>query len=123
MPPNRQKIVAIIDDDPGMRASISTLLSAFGYDTETFDSAEAFLNIVATSEATCLVVDIQLGGMNGVELGRQLAAAGFTFPIVFMTGRDNDRLRCQATQLGYVAYLNKPFAAELLIDGIKGAMG
>jgi FixJ family two-component response regulator len=121
--PTQQKIVAIIDDDPEMRNAAARLLSAFGYGTEAFDSAEAFLIAAATSKAACLVVDIQLGDISGVELGRQLAAIGFKFPIIFMTGCDDDVTRNQAMQLGCIAYLTKPFTADSLIAGITSAIG
>jgi FixJ family two-component response regulator len=119
----RQKIVAIVDDDPGMRIATENLLLSFGYDTETFDSAEAFLNVTATSEATCLVVDVQLGDISGVELAQQLLADGLKYPIIFMTALDDGRMRSQAEAAGAVAYLNKPFPPDLLIDAIVKAIG
>jgi FixJ family two-component response regulator len=120
---DQQKIVAVVDDDPGMRKSTANLLSASGYGTETFGSAEAFLNAVATSRASCLVVDIQLGDISGVELAHQLAADGFTHPIIFMTGLNDDRVRYQAAAAGGIAFLDKPFPAKMLIDAIKKAIG
>ena len=104
--PTQQRIVAIIDDDPGIRNATASLLSAFGYGTETFDSAEEFLSAAATSAATCLLVDIQLGNISGLDLVRQLAAVGFKLPVIFMTGCANEAIRSQATQLNCcIAYL------------------
>lgn len=120
---DRQKIVAIIDDDPGMRRSIKTLLATLGYGTETFDSAEAFLNTAAKSKASCLLVDIQLGDISGVELAHQLAADGFKYPIIFMTGLTDDWIKWQVAAAGGIALLNKPFPARLLIDAINKAIG
>jgi CheY-like chemotaxis protein len=119
----QQRIVAIVDDDPGMRKATANLLSAFGYGTETFDSAEAFLNATATSEATCLVVDVQLGDISGVELAHQLAADGFKYPIIFMTALDDGRIRSQAEAAGAIAYLRKPFSESSLIEAIVKAIG
>ncbi len=102
---------------------MATLLSAFGYITYTFNSAEAFLNVAATSKAKCLVVDVQLGDISGVELGRQLAEAKFTFPIIFMTALDDEVISRQAEQLGCVAYLRKPFGTDVLIEAIVKAIG
>jgi FixJ family two-component response regulator len=119
----RRDIVAIIDDDPDVRKATATLLSAFGYVTYTFNSAEAFLSVAATSKAKCLVVDAQLGDISGVELARQLAGAGFKFPIIFMTALVDEIILSQAEQLGCVAYLRKPFGADLLIDAILRAIG
>ncbi len=98
-------------------------MSAFGYATYTFNSAEAFLRVAATSKAKCLLVDVQLGDISGVELARQLADAGFYFPIVFMTALDDEVIIRQAQQLGCVAYLRKPFGADVLIEAIVGAIG
>jgi FixJ family two-component response regulator len=120
---NRVKTIAVIDDDPEMRASMASLLSAYGYCPETFDSAETFLTCASTSKATCLVVDIQLGDISGVELAHQLAAEGFLYPIIFMTGLDDEVIRRQAVAAGGVAFLRKPFPAQMLFDAIKKAAG
>jgi len=119
----RQKIVAVVDDDPGMRKATANLLSASGYGTESFDSAEAFLNATAKSEATCLVVDVQLGDISGMELARRLAANGLKYPIIFMTALDDKRIQRQAEAVGAVAYLSKPFPPNLLIEAIIKAIG
>jgi FixJ family two-component response regulator len=121
--PIHKKIVGIVDDDPGLRKAIRRILSAFGYTTYAFDSAEAFLRTAATSKANCLVVDIQLGDISGVELVRQLTEIGFTFPIIFMTALDDETIRSQAMQLGCVDYLRKPFSADRLIEAIVKAIG
>ena len=118
-----RNVVAIVDDDPGMRQALESMLSAFGYATETYSSAEEFVRAAITTEASCLVVDIQLWDISGVELGRQLSATGFEFPIVFMTGSQEEIHRRQAIDLGCIAYLNKPFPAKQLIDAIAQAIG
>jgi FixJ family two-component response regulator len=118
-----QVIVGVVDDDPGVRKAMATLLSAHGYGTETFDSAEAFLEAAATSEVTCVLVDIHLGDISGVELARELAAAGFKYPIIFMSGDGNERIRNQAAAAGGVAFLSKPFPEKLLIEAIMKATG
>jgi FixJ family two-component response regulator len=116
-------IVAVVDDDLVMRQAMARLLSALGYCTELFASGEAFLDAATKSEASCLVVDIQLGDISGVELGRQLTANGFTFPIIFMTASDDETIRNGAMQLGCVSYLRKPFPADELIAAIVMAIG
>ena len=120
---NDQKIVAVVDDDPEMRAAMASLLLSYGYRAETFDSAETFLTCASTSEATCLVVDIQLGDISGVELANQLVADGYTYPIIFMTGLDDELIRRQADAAGGVAFLHKPFPARMLFDAIEKALG
>jgi FixJ family two-component response regulator len=120
---NLKNIIAVVDDDPEMRASLETLLSAYGYDVETFDSAEAFLARASTCRALCLIVDFHLGDITGVELARQLAADGFKFPIIFMTGHRDASIEHQAFAAGGVSFLYKPFPARTLIDAIKKAAG
>jgi len=116
-------IVAVIDDDLGMRVSLARLLGAFGCYAETFVSAQAFLDAAAKSKARCLVVDIQLGDISGIELVRQLTVKGFKYPVIFITARDDEEVRRQAEAAGCVALLTKPFAAKLLIDAIVLATG
>ena len=120
---NGQKIVAVVDDDPEMRAAMASLLSSYGYCAETFDSAETFLTCASTSKATCLVVDIQLGDISGVDLANQLVADGYSYPIIFMTGLDDELIRRQADAAGGVAFLHKPFPARMLFDAIEKALG
>ena len=120
---NGQKIVAVVDDDPEMRAAMASLLSSYGYRAETFDSAETFLTCASTSKATCLVVDIQLGDISGVELANQLVADVYTYQIIFMTGLVDELIRRQADAAGGVAFLHKPFPARMLFDAIEKALG
>jgi FixJ family two-component response regulator len=119
---SEQKIVAVVDDDPEVRASMVRLLSTLGYNAKTFDSAEAFLVCASRSSADCLVIDIQLGDISGIELAHQLAADGFRFPIIFMTGLDDELVRAQAAAAGGIAFLRKPFSAETLNDAIGRAI-
>jgi FixJ family two-component response regulator len=120
---NPQNIIAVVDDDPEMRASLETLLSAYGYDVETFGSAKAFLARAWTYRALCLIVDFHLGDITGVELAHQLAADGFKFPIIFMTGHSDASIERQTFDVGGVALLYKPFPARTLIDAIKKVAG
>jgi FixJ family two-component response regulator len=118
---NPQNIIAVVDDDPEMLASLEMLLSAYGYDVEAFDSAEAFLARASTCRAFCLIVDFHLGDITGVELAHQLAADGFKFPIIFMTGHRDASIERLTSAVGCVAFLYKPFPAMTLIDAIKKA--
>ena len=119
----RPCVIAVIDDDPELLEALDIMLSSCGYRPELFASAEEFLNVAATSNAACVVVDIQLGGISGVELGRQLSAKGFTFPIIFITGSRDELHRQQAIDLGCVAFLLKPFPSDRLIEAITSAIG
>jgi FixJ family two-component response regulator len=117
----RRKIVAVVDDDPSMLRAAENLLDAHGFATETFASAEEFLNRGAATQVDCLLLDIYLGGMSGVELRRQLKASGSTLPVIFMTAHDDEATHRQALKAGCVAYLRKPFQARQLIDAIGKA--
>ena len=120
---NGKMTVGVIDDDPEMRAAMASLLFAAGYCPETFDSAETFLTCASTSKATCLVVDVEMGDISGIELAHQLVAEGFTYPIIFMTGLDDEVIQGQATAAGGVAFLRKPFPAKLLFEALEKAVG
>ena len=117
-----RKVVAVVDDDAAMRGSVGRLLRSAGYDAELLPSGEAMLDCVATSAAVCLVVDIHLGGMSGVELGRQLSARGVALPIIFMSGVADHATEEAAIEVGCVAFLHKPFPANLLMDAIEKAL-
>jgi FixJ family two-component response regulator len=119
---NQQKTIAVVDDDPEMRCAMRNLLSALGYIGKTYDTAKTFLNCASTCEASCLVLDIQLGDISGIELALRLAADGFRFPIIFMTGLDDATIRNQAVAAGGIALLRKPFSAETLADAITKAV-
>ena len=119
----RRKVVAVIDDDPAMLKAVERLLNAMGFDATTYVSAEAFLEGAIASKAECLVLDINLGGISGIELRRRLAASGSTLPTIFITGVDDESTHREAAEVGCVACLHKPFSAKLLIDAIDQATG
>lgn len=116
-------VVAVIDDDPVVRAAIEALLTCKGYRTESYASAEDFIIDVDRSEAACLVVDVNLGDISGIELGHHLQSLGYTFPMVFVTGEDDRILQKQAMELGCIAYLLKPVAPEQLLDALVEGIG
>jgi FixJ family two-component response regulator len=106
-----------------MGHAAANLIASHGYRTEVYASAEQFIDQVWHSEASGLLIDIQLTGMSGVECARVLTSLGFSLPIIFMTGGDDPMLRRQATELGCVAYLRKPLCPGLLMDAIADAVG
>jgi FixJ family two-component response regulator len=118
-----RKVVAIIDDDPSVLRAMDNLISAMGYQTERYASAEEFVDPAMKSEAACLVVDMELGGMSGLELGYHLSAIGLTFPIIFVTGSQDVGMRKGALEFGCIAYLPKPFRADALAKAITDAIG
>jgi FixJ family two-component response regulator len=118
-----QKVIVVIDDDLGILESLELVLSSCGHHTELFASAEEFLSAAPTLEAACLVVDIQLGDISGVELVRTLCAQGFALPVIFITGSPDELHQRQAIELGCAAFLLKPFSAERLIETVRKAIG
>jgi len=115
----RQAIVAVVDDDTSMLRAMETLLEAHGFKTLLFTSAEEFLTQSASSKVTCLLLDVDLGGMSGIELHKQLKNSGAALPTIFMTALDDEGTRTEAAAEGAVAFLRKPFPARQLIDAIK----
>ena len=118
----RPHTVAIVEDDPGMRRGVERVLNLHGFEAEIFPSAEAFLGRDPDSRVACLVLDINLPGMSGLELRRRLTAAGSTLPVIFITAVDHDAVETAAIQAGCAAYLHKPFSAELLITAVTNAL-
>src|SRR5262245_8573864 len=118
---SQRKLVVVVDDDKTMLRSLERLLNASGFDTEVFGSAEAFLARAAGREVACLVLDIHLGGMSGIDLRRRLLASGSPVPVVFMTAFDDESTHEEAIEAGCIACLRKPFPARLLIGAIENA--
>ncbi len=123
METDRKITIVIVDDDPVMRQALAVLLSALGYRVQSYASASEFFAVAATTEAACLILDIHLGAESGIELAQQLASSGFNFPIIFMTGSDDERLRRNALDVGAVAFLRKPFRVEDLMSALSKAIG
>jgi FixJ family two-component response regulator len=118
-----QKVIVVIDDDLDILHSLELMLSLCGYHTKLFASAEEFLSAAATLEAACLVVDVQLGDISGIELVRHLYAQGCALPVIFITGSRDELHQRQAIELGCAAFLLKPFSAERLIETVRKAIG
>ncbi|MGM4913149.1 response regulator [Hyphomicrobiales bacterium] len=118
-----RRTVAVVDDDASLRRSVGRLLNAYGFAAVEYASAEAFHVRDPKTPIDCLVLDIDLGGMSGIELQRRLKGAGAKLPIIFITALEDMRLQTEAEQAGCIAYLRKPFAGSVLIDAIKKALG
>jgi FixJ family two-component response regulator len=114
----RLRVVAIIEDDPSMLSAVARLLRAHGVIPETYASAEAFLVNIAASKANCLLIDIHLGGLSGIDLCRRLKAYDRFRNIILMTAVDNKVTENKAIEAGCTAYLRKPFSDRVLIDAI-----
>jgi FixJ family two-component response regulator len=115
-------VVAIIDDNDLVRDGLESLITSAAYVTECYPSAEEFLDKVATSDASCLVLDIQMNGLSGIELAHRLATLGYTYPIIFMTASNDPRHQQDAAMLGCMAFLQKPADPQELLDFIALAV-
>jgi FixJ family two-component response regulator len=114
--------IAIIDDDDALRTSLDNLLRSVGFRAHGFSSAEAFLRSDHAHETACLILDIRMPGMNGLELQRQMIAADWQIPIIFITSHVDDEARARALDAGAVAFLYKPCREEDLLQAIDAAL-
>ena len=115
-------LIAVVDDDAAVRRTTARLIEAFGFRAAAFESADSFLRSDQVSETSCLVADVEMPGMNGLELQSHLAAAGHSIPIIFITAYDRKESRQRAMQAGAIAFLTKPFREELLLQTIRAAL-
>jgi FixJ family two-component response regulator len=113
--------IALVEDDGVFREMLSDLLEMSGLIVEQYDSGEAFLAGAGRSKAACAVVDVQLGDITGIEMVRQLTGAGFSLPVIFMTGSIDPVFETQAEEVGCAAFLRKPFRHDRLIEAIMAA--
>jgi FixJ family two-component response regulator len=118
---SNRKAVFVVDDDPGTLRGVKRLLREHGYDSVLFQSAEAFQNHSEFDQALCVILDINLNDASGIEVRHRLKAAGFSIPVIYITGNDNPAIRVAAIESGCIAFLTKPFSAKSLIDPIEKA--
>jgi FixJ family two-component response regulator len=123
MTPAGAPTVFIIDDDAAVRASIQDLLESLGLRSESFETAEQFLLSKRSDGPSCLVLDVRLPGINGLDFQRRLADAGFQIPIIFITGHGDIPMTVKAMKSGAVEFLTKPFLDTDLLDAIHQALG
>ncbi len=122
MTPAGAPTVFVIDDDAGVRASIQGLLKSVGLRSETFGTAQEFLRSKRQDGTSCLVLDVRLPGVNGLDFQRQLADAGVQIPIIFVTGHGDIPMTVRAMKSGAVEFLTKPFRDQDLLDAIHQAL-
>ena len=122
MAERRTQVVCVVDDDESLRRSVRNLLSSVGFRVETFASAEEFLESTHRANTGCLVLDLRMAGMNGLDLLRHLAAAGSPIPVVILTGHGDDEARERSLHAGAVAFLKKPFQGDALLDAVRTAL-
>jgi FixJ family two-component response regulator len=122
MTPAAAATVFVIDDDAAVRASIQGLLKSVGLRSESFGTAQEFLRSKRTDGPSCLVLDVRLPGINGLDFQRDLAEKGFRIPIIFITGHGDIPMTVKAMKSGAVEFLTKPFRDQDLLDAIHQAL-
>jgi FixJ family two-component response regulator len=118
----KTKLVAIVDDDDSMRSALDGLLKAVGFPARAFASAEEFLKSGDQHQTSCLIADIRMPGMSGLELQAQLNAERCRVPIIFITAHGDEKMRMQALRAGAVEFLSKPFDEEVLLESVRAAL-
>lgn len=116
-------VVSVVDDDRSVRSATQTLLRALGYRARGFASAEAFLNSPEVDLTDCLILDVQMPGMSGIELQRTLANRSRRVPIIFITAFPDDRVQQQALAQGAVCFLTKPCDGDRIVECLEAALG
>jgi FixJ family two-component response regulator len=118
----KTKVVAIVDDDDLMRSALHGLLKAVGLPAQAFASAEEFLKSGQQQQTACLIADIRMPGMSGLELQARLNADQCRIPTIFITAHGDERMRMQALRAGAVEFLTKPFDNKALIESVRAAL-
>jgi len=115
-------LISVVDDDDSVRESLRGLIRSVGFAVKVFASAEEFLNSDHLRNTDCLILDVRMPGMNGLELQRQLAATDRKIPVIFITAHGDEEVRSRALNGGAVDYLLKPFSEEALLNAIDAAL-
>jgi two-component system, LuxR family, response regulator FixJ len=116
-------LVQIIDDDDALRDSLTFLLSSAGIEAKSYDSAGAYLNDPQRSAAGCIITDVRMPGMSGIDLLRKLKSDGVSLPVIVMTGHGDVPLAVEAMKLGAFDFIEKPFDDDALLASVRGALG
>jgi len=120
---NAADVVIVIDDDLSMSQAITTLIETVGLNSRTYGSGQEFLRSPPLDVPSCLVLDVRLPGLSGLNLQRELSERGMNIPIIFITGHGDIPMSVQAMKAGAVEFLTKPFHAQDLLDAIEQALG
>src|ERR1700722_5117194 len=115
-------LVSVIDDDESLRRALERLIRSFGFPVVVFPSAHEFLLSDRVQDTACLILDMQMPRMNGLQLQSHLTQAGCRIPIIFITAYPDERGRARALQAGAADFLQKPFSDDVLLNGIRGAL-
>ena len=116
-------LISVVDDNDAVRESLKGLIRSVGFAIEVFPSAENFLNSDRLNDTHCLILDVRMPGMSGVELQRRLVTSKRNIPIIFITAHGDEKARSEALKAGAVDYLFKPFSEQALLNAINAALG
>jgi len=119
---SKHPLIAVVDDDASMCGALQRLLRLEGFRTAAFASAEDFLHAGQRQDTACLIVDVRMSGMSGLELQRQLSTTNCPIPLIFITAHGDEAARAQALRAGAVDFLYKPFREEVLLRAIRSAL-
>jgi FixJ family two-component response regulator len=115
-------LISIVDDDESLRNALDDLVRSAGFRTQGFPSAEAFLSSAHARDTACLILDVRMPGMNGLDLQRKIVAANWQIPIIFITSHADDDARARALEAGAVGFLYKPFRDDELLNAIEAVL-
>src|SRR5499425_696704 len=118
----KKKLVTIVDDDESVRSALQGLMKAVGLPARSFASAEEFLESGARAQTGCLIADIRMPGMSGLQLQATLNANGSRIPIIFITAHGDEKMRMQALRAGALEFIAKPFDDEALVASVQAAL-
>lgn len=118
----KDQFIAIVDDDDALRASLDNLIRSVGYRARGFSSSEAFLKSNDLHDTVCLILDVRMAGMNGLHLQREIVAAKWPIPIIFMTSYADEAVRAEALAAGAMDFLYKPFMEDSLLKALDKAI-
>src|SRR6185295_11320562 len=115
-------LISVVDDDESVRQALKSLLDSVGFRAEVFGSGEEFLNSTCVSQTDCLIADVRMPGMSGLELQDRLNAANLSIPVVFISAHDDGEARTQGLRAGAVDFLKKPFSEDALLGAISAGL-
>ena len=118
---SKSQIVSIVDDDASVRAAMQSLLRSLGFVAFVFESAEDFLRSPRVDDSSCLITDVQMQGMSGLDLQDRLIAQGSRIPMIFITAFPEQNIRSRAQASGALGFLEKPFVARTVIEFVRGS--
>src|SRR5215467_12954376 len=119
---NNSQLVAIVDDDRSVQTALRDLMESAGFAARSFGSAEEFLESGQRNQTACLVTDIRMPGMSGLELQAKLKAEGSRIPMIFITAHGDPKIKMQALKAGAIEFLTKPFDDEVLLEKVRAAL-